>query len=446
MLPVAVLAGGVASRLRPLTETTPKSLVEVAGTPFIVHQLNLLRREGVTRVVLCVGHRGEKIREFVGDGANFGLQVAYSFDGDRLLGTGGALRHALPLLGEAFFVLYGDSYLDVALQPIELAFRRHGLPALMTVFRNDGRWDTSNVVYDGVRIIYHDKRARRSDTRYIDYGLGVLTAGALAGENAEQPFDLGEVYSGLAARDMLAGYEVFQRFYEIGTPAGLAETDRYLREGTMEISDHTRTYYEEVAAVAAAIDQSAIERMIGMLVELRSRGGRLFILGVGGGAGNAGHAVNDFRKICGIEAYAPTDNVSELTARINDDGWPTVFAEWLRGSRIGNKDAVLVFSVGGGNEKLNVSANIVEALKVAKSVGAKVIGVVGRDGGYTREVADACVVVPTINPAMVTAHTEAFQAVVWHGIVSHPKLLQHEMKWEAVSAVAAQEDRDRDAS
>ena len=155
---------------------------------------------------------------------------------------------------------------------------------------------------------------------------------------ATKSADQRAVYSGLAARDMLAGYEVFRRFYEIGTPAGLAETDRYLREGAMGISDHTKTYYEEVAAVAAAIDRSAIERMIGMLVDLRSRGGRLFILGVGVGAGNAGHAVNDFRKICGIEAYAPTDNVSELTARINDNGWPTAFAAWLRGSRIGNED------------------------------------------------------------------------------------------------------------
>jgi dTDP-glucose pyrophosphorylase len=434
MLPVAVLAGGAASRLRPLTETTPKSLVEVAGKPFIVHQLNLLRREGVERVVLCLGHLGEKIQQFVGDGASFGLQVAYSFDGDRLLGTGGALLRALPTLGDAFFVLYGDSYLDVALRPIELAFRRRRLPALMTVFRNDGRWDTSNVAYDGTRILSYDKRSRTPDMRYIDYGLGILTANALARQGAERPFDLAEVYSGLVARDMLAGYEVFKRFYEIGTPAGLAETDRYLKEGAMGISDHTRNYYEEVAAVAAAIDQSAIERMIGLLVELRSRGGRLFILGVGGGAGNAGHAVNDFRKICGIEAYAPTDNVSELTARINDNGWPTVFADWLKVSRIGSEDAVLVFSVGGGNEKRNVSVNIVEALKLAKSVGAQVIGVVGRDGGYTREIADACLVVPAINPAMVTAHTEAFQAVVWHGIVSHPKLLQHEMKWEAVSS------------
>jgi len=200
----------------------------------------------------------------------------------------------------------------------------------------------------------------------------------------------------------------------------------------MAVTDYTRAYYDEVVTVSRGIDQEAVDQMIDILVDLRAKGGRLFVLGVGGGAGHAGHAVNDFRKICGIEAYAPTDNVSELTARVNDEGWATVFANWLRGSRIGADDVVLVFSVGGGNAEKNISANIVEALKLAKSVGARVIGVVGRDGGYTRQVADACVIVPTVNAAAVTPHTEAFQAVVWHGIVSHPKLLAHEMKWETV--------------
>ena len=200
----------------------------------------------------------------------------------------------------------------------------------------------------------------------------------------------------------------------------------------MSASEYTKNYYEEVIAVARGIDQAAVDNMIDILVDVRAHGGRLFILGVGGGAGHAGHAVNDFRKVCGIEAYAPTDNVSELTARVNDDGWPTVFANWLRGSRIRSEDAVLVFSVGGGNAEKNISANIVEALKLAKSAGARVIGVVGRDGGYTRKVADACVVVPTVNDATVTPHTEAFQAVVWHGMVSHPRLMANEMKWESV--------------
>ena len=200
----------------------------------------------------------------------------------------------------------------------------------------------------------------------------------------------------------------------------------------MSISDYTKAYYAEVAEVARGIDQAEVDRMVAVLAELRRKGGRLFILGVGGGAGHASHAVNDFRKICGIEAYTPADNVSELTARVNDDGWATVFANWLKGSHIGADDGVLVFSVGGGNAEKNISVNIVEALKLAKSVGARVIGVVGRDGGYTRQVADACVVVPTVNPATVTPHTESFQAVVWHGLVSHPALLQNEMKWESV--------------
>lgn len=200
----------------------------------------------------------------------------------------------------------------------------------------------------------------------------------------------------------------------------------------MSVTDYTRSYYQEVEVIARQIDQQSVESIIDILVEVRQSGGRLFVLGVGGGAGHAGHAVNDFRKICGIEAYAPTDNVSELTARINDDGWQTAFANWLRGSRIRQGDAVLVFSVGGGSAEKNVSVNLVECLKLARSVGAKIVGVVGRDGGYTRQVADACVVVPTVNPHTVTPHTEAFQAVVWHGLVSHPKLLMHEMKWESV--------------
>lgn len=200
----------------------------------------------------------------------------------------------------------------------------------------------------------------------------------------------------------------------------------------MNAADYTKMYFEEVEAVARGIDRNEVDRMVDILLDARNRGGRLFVLGVGGGAGHAGHAVNDFRKICGIEAYAPTDNVSELTARVNDDGWSTVFSNWLRGSRIRTDDVVLVFSVGGGSAEKNISANIVEALKLAKSAGARIIGVVGRDGGYTGQVADACVVVPTVNPATVTPHTEAFQAVVWHGMVSHPKLLAHEMKWESV--------------
>ncbi len=191
-------------------------------------------------------------------------------------------------------------------------------------------------------------------------------------------------------------------------------------------------YLAQAAKITALIDKKAVKNMVDILIGVRKNAGRLFIIGVGGGAGNAGHAVNDFRKIAGIESYAPTDNVSELTARINDDGWDSAFANWLKGSRINSKDCVFVFSVGGGNAEKNISNNLVQALKCAKEVGAKVIGVVGRDGGYTARVADAVVIIPPVDPETVTPHTEAFQAVVWHMIVSHPQLKTNEMKWESV--------------
>jgi D-sedoheptulose 7-phosphate isomerase len=200
----------------------------------------------------------------------------------------------------------------------------------------------------------------------------------------------------------------------------------------MTTSPYTKRYFDEVIKVVDGIDQSQVDTMVELLAALRAAGGRLFFIGVGGGAGNATHAVNDFRKICGIESYAPTDNVSELTARVNDEGWEMVFVRYLETSRLGPNDGVFVFSVGGGNMEKNISANIVAALKYAKSVDASVIGVVGRDGGYTRTVADACVVIPTISDDTVTPHTEAFQAVVWHLIVSHPDLKANEMKWEEV--------------
>jgi D-sedoheptulose 7-phosphate isomerase len=192
---------------------------------------------------------------------------------------------------------------------------------------------------------------------------------------------------------------------------------------------HAQTYFQEVIKVAQQIDTGAIERLATELAKVREREGRLFVLGVGGSAGNCSHAVNDFRKLCGIEAYAPTDNVSELTARTNDEGWETVFAAWLRTSRANAKDAVFVLSVGGGNLEKNVSPNIVAGLKEAKQRGLKVFGVVGRDGGYTKQVGDCVIVVPTVDASRVTPHTEAFQAVVWHCLVSHPALQQIATKW-----------------
>ncbi len=195
---------------------------------------------------------------------------------------------------------------------------------------------------------------------------------------------------------------------------------------------YTRDYLAEASEIVAKLDVEAIERMVDLLVSLRERGGRLFFLGVGGGAGHASHAVNDFRKIAGIEAYTPVDNVSELTARVNDEGWESIFVNWLKGSRLNRNDMIFVFSVGGGDLKRNVSPNLVRALEYARQVGATICGIVGRDGGYTAQVADACIVVPTVNPDRVTPHTESFQAMIWHLLVSHPRLQSSAMKWESL--------------
>ncbi len=192
---------------------------------------------------------------------------------------------------------------------------------------------------------------------------------------------------------------------------------------------YTQEYLAAAAHVVEQLDRNAIDAIVRLVVETRQRGGRLFILGVGGSAGNASHAVNDFRKIAGIESYAPTDNVSELTARINDEGWDTAFAKWLEGSRLNEKDLILVLSVGGGNRPLNTSVNLVVALEYAKEVGAKICGIVGRDGGFTAQVADACAIVPTVAPDVVTPLTESFQAVIWHLIVSHPEVQVERTKW-----------------
>jgi D-sedoheptulose 7-phosphate isomerase len=194
----------------------------------------------------------------------------------------------------------------------------------------------------------------------------------------------------------------------------------------------SKTFLDESIALIQKLDVPSIEALVDGLARVREGGGRLFVLGVGGSAGHASHAVNDFRKICGFEAYTPTDNVAELTARVNDEGWDTCFSEWLKGSRLRRGDALLVFSVGGGNREKNVSVNLVRSLELAKEVGANVYGVVGRDGGYTKQVADACVVIPTVAAERVTPHTEGFCAVVWHLVVSHPKLAAKATKWESV--------------
>lgn len=226
-LTTALLAGGLATRLRPVTESVPKALVEVAGRPFAEHQVDWLRSQGVKRIVFCVGYRGEMIQQALGDGRKWGVSIEYAFDGEPLLGTGGALRQARPQLGSRFFVMYGDSYLNCDLASIARSFDESGKAALMTVFRNDNRWDASNVQFEGGRVIRYDKRAPTPEMHHIDYGLGLLNAQALEPYPADRPFDLASVYRDLLGADELAGFEVTSRFYEIGSPEGLAETRAY---------------------------------------------------------------------------------------------------------------------------------------------------------------------------------------------------------------------------
>jgi NDP-sugar pyrophosphorylase family protein len=227
---VALLAGGLATRLRPLTAKIPKALVPVAGEPFLAHQLRLLHKNGLRRVVVCAGYLGEMIAAEFGDGAAYGMELAYSFDGEKLLGTGGALVRALPKLGQAFLVLYGDSYLPIDYAAVVQAFTASGKPGLMTVFQNADRWDASNVVFADGTIRCYDKRALTPAMRHIDYGLGILRAEVLAGRPEGEAFDIADVYRDLSRAGQLAGYEVSERFYEIGSPSGLAELDALLQK------------------------------------------------------------------------------------------------------------------------------------------------------------------------------------------------------------------------
>jgi NDP-sugar pyrophosphorylase family protein len=227
MFSVAILAGGLATRLRPITETIPKALVEVAGKPFIVRQLDYLRDQGITQVVLCVGYLGEMIRDLVGDGYDLGLHIRYSEDGARLLGTGGALKKAVPLLGDNFFVLYGDSFLPISFYEVQSAYVNSEQKALMTVLKNQNQWDTSNVLFARDQLIEYNKRTPRPNMNYIDYGLGIFSSAVFDPFPAEQPLDLADIYQGLSVQGQLAGFEVCDRFYEIGSPSGLKETEEY---------------------------------------------------------------------------------------------------------------------------------------------------------------------------------------------------------------------------
>ena len=430
MYSIAILAGGLATRLRPLTETVPKSLIPVAGSPFIHHQLKYIRGQGIKRIVICTGYLGEQIEAFVGNGERYGLEIKYSSDGLQLLGTGGAIKNAIPLLGDVFFVLYGDSFLPCNYNNVQQAFERSGNSALMVLSHNRDRWDKSNVLFRESKIIEYNKKSPRNEMEHIDYGLGIFSAKVFDQYPPNIFFDLSDVYRKLAFEGLLGGLEVSERFFEVGSFSGIKEANNYLNALEPSLT-YSEQHLQEAKEIISRINFDSIERLVDLLSEIKRIGGRIFFLGVGGSAGNCSHAVNDFRKIVGIESYAPTDNVSELTARTNDEGWATIFVEWLKISRLSSSDALFILSVGGGSLDKNISPNLVTALQHAKSVGAKITGIVGRDGGYTAQVADVYVHIPTVNPETVTPHAEAFQSVIWHLLVSHPKLKANQTKWES---------------
>ena len=228
MLPVAILAGGLATRLRPITETIPKALIQIAGEPFIFHQLRYLHQQGVASVVLCIGYLGEMIQDIVGNGSQFGVQVSYSFDGPKLLGTGGAIKAAIPLLGNNFFIFYGDSYLPIDFKSVAKAYFLSNKLGLMTVLKNENQWDKSNVIYQNDSLIEYNKEETKPHMNYIDYGLGILNSGVFNTYPTEESFDLSKVYNHLSLNKQLYGFEVFERFYEIGSHQGILETEEYL--------------------------------------------------------------------------------------------------------------------------------------------------------------------------------------------------------------------------
>jgi D-sedoheptulose 7-phosphate isomerase len=284
----------------------------------------------------------------------------------------------------------------------------------MAVLHNGDRWDKSNVLIEDGLLVEYNKHSPNPSMQYIDYGLSLVSSTIFKNKMSGINFDLADLYFELSTSGELSALEVHERFYEVGSHNGLKETEEYfLKKG--EDMNYAAQHLKEAVEIIQKMDAFAIEKMADLLSAVKKENGRIFFLGVGGSAGNC----------------SPTDNVSELTARTNDEGWSTVFVEWLKISKLQPKDALFIFSVGGGNMEKNISPNLVEAIKFGKSVGAKITGVVGRDGGYTAQAADACVIVPTVNPDTITPHSEAFQAVVWHLLVSHPKLKANQTKWES---------------
>lgn len=449
-----LLAAGVGTRLKPLTDRIPKCLVPVDGEPVLSIWLSLCEQLGLREVLINTHHLADQVKAWASRQVGGAVRIRLAYEPE-LLGSAGTVAANLDFVGDQddFFVFYADNLVRADFDALLRFHRSHDGPLTVALFHtlspsNSGiaRLDASGHITN-----FEEKPAHpQSDLANAGVYIARRELGRFLPARGFADFAL-DVFPRLAGE--MRGFVIEGNVLDVGTPESYQETLREwprfrrkplpsgLESGApvgrgsafeMATLNYTAQYINEALQILGKIDQSTIDRVVDLLARVRENRGRIFFLGVGGGAGHASHAVNDFRKIAQIEAYTPTDNVSELTARVNDEGWDTSYANWLRGSRLQAKDMIFVFSVGGGDAQRRISANLVRALEYAKEVRATVCGVVGRDGGYTAQVADACVVVPTVNPATVTPHTESFQAVVWHLLVSHPKLRAAEMKWESV--------------
>lgn len=415
MTQVVILCGGKGTRLYPLTKDKPKSLIEVCGKPFIYYQLEMLANQDIGDIVLCTGLFSEQIEDYIGtldlkNEFKIPIKITIVIDYNQI-GTLNALITAYSLLKNRFFVMYGDSYLtDPRLKYItELYESRTNDAALMTLIKNPNTE-------------IHTSFIKVGNTDYMDYGFIGLTKN-MFDEHFIGNRDFKDIINDDAWKFIMTDHP----FYEIGSHEGLAEFTKYI-EQTRPQQPKVSDYFTECKNTLNNLDNNTIEKIIKCIRENKEyyRGQlRLFILGVGGSAANASHAVNDFRKLCNIEAYSPSDNVSELTARTNDNGWESSYVDWLKVSNLNYKDILLIMSVGGGDKERNISVNLINAVDYANEKGARVFGILGRDGGYIKDNSTCSVVIKTND--FTTPITEAFQGIIWHYIVT--QLQENKTTW-----------------
>lgn len=422
MMPVYILCGGEGSRLGDITKGTPKSMVRIYGKPFISYQLEWLRDEGIKEVTLCVRKFADQIFNFVGDGSKWGMRVRYSYDGNESLGTAGAFKKATNGTSGAVFILYGDSYLPkCGLKGMEETYCIINQDVLMLLYEDTERHSENNVYYDRLYLPKYYAQKDGHTCNYTDAGISIVNIDYLNQLIPDGFSNLSEIFELASKEKMIYPYITKDPYMEIGSLQGINRLETHVKCTFADV------YFQNASRIAQKIDQYKIYQMANIIQFTKRSGGRLFILGVGGSAATASHAVNDFEKLCGVKTYTPTDNVSELTARTNDQGWENSFVDWLKVQEPTDKDVILVLSVGGGDINRKISMNIVKALEYAQNeCDTSILGIVGKEGGYTQRVADVCIVIPTVDEYNITPFAESFQSLILHCLVSHPILKKNE--------------------